>query len=73
MRAEGFVGEPIKVMEINGRRYILDGRHRVEAARRAGVEVEFEVVSESDLPSFGYSSIDEVLRAAENAGPNRVR
>lgn len=73
MRSEGFFGEPIKVIEIDGRRYVLDGHHRLEAAARAGVEVEYEVVEPSSLPSFGYESVEEVLRASDNALPNRVR
>ncbi len=73
MRNRGFVGEPIKVVEVNGRRYVLDGDHRLEAARRVGVEVKLEVVDQSSLPSYNYKSVDEVLRASDNATPNRLR
>ena len=46
MKANGYQGAPIKVLESNGERFILDGHHRVQAARRAGIDVPFESVSQ---------------------------
>ncbi|MGB0758157.1 MAG: ParB N-terminal domain-containing protein [Rubripirellula sp.] len=35
----GWQGKPIEVIEHNGYRYVVNGHHRLEAARRAGIEV----------------------------------
>jgi RHS repeat-associated protein len=73
MRQSGYIGDPVKVLEHDGRLYVLDGHHRVEAASRAGVDVQYEAVDVSALPAFGYGSVEEVLRASDNALPNRIR
>nr|WP_268808794.1 ParB N-terminal domain-containing protein [Pseudobacteriovorax antillogorgiicola] len=73
MKANGWQGSPISVIEHKGAKYILDGHHRAAAARRAGVNVPYNKVPESGLSSFGYKSIDDVIQAASEAGPNRLR
>jgi hypothetical protein len=73
MRTGGWQGEPIKVVENNGKRYIIDGHHRVEAARRAGIDVQYKIASPAEMAERGFDSIDEVIRAAAEAGPNRLR
>ena len=73
MRTGGWKGDPIEVVEHNGKRYILDGHHRVEAARRAGIDVQYEIVGPSEMAKYRYKSIDDVVRAAAEAGPNRLR
>jgi uncharacterized protein (DUF1015 family) len=73
MRTGGWKGDPIEVVEHNGKRYIIDGHHRVEAARRAGIDVQYEIVGPSEMAKHNYKSIDEVIRAAAEAGPNRLR
>jgi hypothetical protein len=73
MKANGYQGAPIKVLEANGERFILDGHHRVQAARRAGIDVPFESISPSNLSNFGYNSVDDVIRASTEAGPVKLR
>ena len=73
MRRDGWKGDPIKIVEHNGQKYIIDGHHRVEAARRVGIEVQYEIASPSDLARSGYQTLDDVLHAASEAGPNRLR
>jgi hypothetical protein len=73
MRKGGWQGDPIEVVEHKGKRYILDGHHRVEAARRAGIDVQYEIVGPSEMAKYRYKSIDDIIRAAAEAGPNRLR
>jgi hypothetical protein len=74
MRRNGFQGEPIKIFEHNGEKFILDGHHRIAAARRAGLDdIPFESIPESRLGEFGFGSADDVLRAAREAGGDRLR
>jgi ParB/Sulfiredoxin domain len=59
LQREGWKGEPISIVEHDGKKYIVDGHHRVAAARRAGVEeVPYRVV---ELPFRGYRTMDDVL------------
>jgi hypothetical protein len=73
MRTSGWKGSPIAVLEHNGQKYILDGHHRTLAARQSETVVAYRAVSPRELPHFGYHSIDEVLQAAAEAGPVRLR
>ena len=72
MRTNGWVGEPIEVVEHNGYRYIINGHHRVEAAGRAGIDVPYRVISDAELRAYGYRDIDHVISASSEAGPNRL-
>jgi hypothetical protein len=73
MRANGWQGDPIKVLDHNGTKYILDGHHRVEAARRVGIEVPYQTVAPENLSQFGYKSVEQVIQATSEAGPVRLR
>ncbi|WP_437576749.1 RHS repeat-associated core domain-containing protein [Sorangium sp. So ce887] len=68
MRTGGWNGPPVKVIEHNGAKYVLDGHHRLAAARKAGIaEVPYETVPVQQLGQYGYRSIDEVMSAASEA------
>jgi uncharacterized protein (DUF1015 family) len=67
MKANGWRGDPIAVFEHGGEKYILDGHHRVAAARQAGIEVPYRSIPEADLPKFNYKDLADVLRAASEA------
>lgn len=74
MRTNGWQGDPITVIESGGEFYILDGHHRIAAARRVGgFEIPYRTITEADLPRFGYRIILEVIEASGNAPPNRLR
>ena len=74
MKSNGWQGAPIKVFEHNGARYILDGHHRQQAAMRAGLtKMPYEKVPAQNLSQYGYNSADEVIRAATEAGPVKLR
>jgi hypothetical protein len=74
MRTNGWRGDPIRVVEQNGQRIVVDGHHRLAAAQRAGIEVPYEVVPPSSVIGPGrWSSIDDILRDAASVGPNRIR
>ena len=69
MRQGGWQGDPIKVVEIGGERIIVDGHHRVAAARLAGIEVPYQVVDPATVIGPGqWSSIADILDDAANAG-----
>jgi hypothetical protein len=44
--------------------YLLDGHHRVQGARKAGVEVLYQTISVDDILKYGYESIEEVSSAS---------
>ncbi|WP_187619885.1 ParB/RepB/Spo0J family partition protein [Paraburkholderia sp. UCT2] len=61
---ENGVQKPIKVVEHNGNKYIVDGHHRYFAAQKLGIED--LPVKKVELPYLGYRTpsdfIDEVIR-----------
>jgi RHS repeat-associated protein len=67
MKLNGWRGDPIAIFEHGGQKYILDGHHRVAAARQAGIEVPYHSIAESDLPEFDYKDTADLLRAASEA------
>jgi len=74
MRATDWDGPPIRVVEANGRRYVVDGHHRLEAARRAGIDVPYEVVDPATVIGPGqWSSLDDIIQDANSVGGNRLR
>ena len=75
MRAHGWnSGSKIEVVSIEGRLYIVDGHHRLAAARRAGIDVQYEIVETSSvIRPGGWSSVDEIVDAALSIGPDRLR
>jgi len=57
----GNIRETIKIIDINGSKYILDGNHRVFAMRKAGIQSALtETVS---LPHKGFHTVEDVLWA----------
>ena len=72
MRANGWQGDPIRVVEINGERIVVDGHHRIAAARVAGIDVPYEVVDPASVIGPGqWSSLDDLLNDAATAGGGR--
>ena len=57
--AQNGVKDPIKYVEHNGQKYIVDGHHRARAAKELGIkEVPVEQVQ---LPFGGYKSVDDLF------------
>lgn len=74
MKASGWNGPPIKVVEANGKLYVVDGHHRLAAATQAGIKVPYQVVEPSTVIGPGqWSSLDDIIRDAGSVGPNRIR
>lgn len=76
MKANGWQGDPVPVFQRDGLNYIIDGHHRVAAARKAGVDVPVNPVQESQLSSLTGGAMktgDDVISSASEAGPNRLR
>jgi RHS repeat-associated protein len=64
---------PIKVAEIDGTKYILDGHHRVEAAVRTGTEVKYQIIPQDQWSAYGYKSGNEIKIAAANASAEKLK
>ena len=69
----GWQGKPIEVIEHNGYRYVVNGHHRLEAARRAGIEVPYEIIDEAThISEYGYRDIGHLIWNSSECGPNRL-
>jgi RHS repeat-associated protein len=64
---------PIKVAEIGGKKYVLDGHHRLEAATRTGTELRYDVVPQAQWGSYGYKSKESIFNAAANASGEKIK
>lgn len=74
MKKNGFGDEPLDVIVINGKKYVVDGHHRLAAAKRAGINVDINVKNPNDVFSpGGYQNEEDVVNSAASAGPNRLR
>lgn len=53
MSMHGWQGQPIWVFDLlDGTKLLVDGHHRVEAARRAGIQVLYQELSDSEYLTF---------------------
>jgi hypothetical protein len=59
IKTEGKINETIKYVEFQGEKYIVDGHHRIAAAKILGYDVPVEQVS---LPFGGYRIWQDLLR-----------
>ncbi|MET7655882.1 hypothetical protein, partial [Streptomyces sp. NPDC005486] len=50
------------------RRYVINGHHRVAAAKRAGIDVQYRALTLDEVKEYGYKSADEVVWAAVEVG-----
>lgn len=59
IRQNNGIREPIKVVEHNGNKYIVDDHHRYFAARKLGInKIPIETVN---LPFKSHGSIDDIV------------
>lgn len=59
---------PVTIFEHKGVNYVLDGHHRLQAARIVGLtEVPYESIPLERLSQYGYGSVEELLTAASEA------
>ncbi|MFI2349362.1 polymorphic toxin-type HINT domain-containing protein [Streptomyces sp. NPDC019443] len=72
MKENGWQGDPIEVFEHGGSRYVINGHHRVAAAKRAGIEVPYTNISLERLQGYGYKSADDVVAAWANVRPDSL-
>lgn len=74
MRKDGYVGNPIDVIEHGGGMIIVDGHHRAAAARRTGTPVNVRVLPHDAIPAHpsAWSSAEEIIRSSQTVGPNRL-
>jgi ParB-like chromosome segregation protein Spo0J len=73
MTRKGWSGPPVIVVEYAGDKYVLDGHHRIYAARKAGISVQYRCVNAEQLKDFGFDSVEQVVIAHAEGGYNRIR
>jgi uncharacterized ParB-like nuclease family protein len=73
MRTKGWDGPPIDVVEHQGRYYVIDGHHRLAAAKRAGLETVPVRFDEFTPRPGSWGSLEELLNDSATVGPDRLR
>ncbi|MFN5539768.1 MAG: ParB N-terminal domain-containing protein [Candidatus Melainabacteria bacterium] len=56
--AENGITDPIKYVEYNGNKYVVDGHHRLQAAKELGIQ--YVPAEKVQLPYKGYYSTDDL-------------
>ncbi|WP_369244489.1 ParB N-terminal domain-containing protein [Streptomyces sp. R41] len=64
----GWQGDPIEVFEQNNRKYVINGHHRVAAAKKAGIDVQYRSISLEEVKAYGYRDADHVTWSAVEVG-----
>ncbi|WP_411970448.1 ParB N-terminal domain-containing protein [Saccharothrix longispora] len=72
MWKNGWQGAPIDVFEYGNVKYVVDGHHRLVAAKRAEVNVPFNRVTVEGLPSRGCRTVDDIISANVEVGSYRL-
>lgn len=58
----------------NGEMFIVDGHHRLAAAKMAGLtEVPIKVIDDIATHPSSWRSVEEVVKDAASVGPNTLR
>lgn len=68
MSRDGWSGDPIEVLEHNDRKYVINGHHRVAAAKKAGIDVQYRSLSLEEVQAYGYKDVDQVIWSAVEVG-----
>lgn len=63
---------PIEVFESGGRKYVLNGHHRLEAATRLGKDIEYIKVDIDRVKSYGYKDAEDLMQHSSSAPRNRL-
>ncbi|MBO0884304.1 MAG: ParB N-terminal domain-containing protein, partial [Mycobacterium sp.] len=72
MRENGWQGDPIETYKVGNQRYVINGHHRVAAAKQAGIDVKYRDISLEELQAYGYSTPDDVITAWAENPPDRL-
>ncbi|MFC4517930.1 polymorphic toxin-type HINT domain-containing protein [Streptomyces ehimensis] len=72
MKENGWQGDPISVAKIGGDLYVLDGHHRVAAAKRAGIDVPYRILPDAEIRARYPGGADEITTAWAEVGADRL-
>lgn len=61
MANDGWQGGPIEVFEHMNSRYVINGHHRVAAAKKAGIDVQYRSLTLDEVKAYKYKSAEEVV------------
>ena len=74
MAISGYSGPPIDVVVANGEMFVVDGHHRLKAARISGLDqVPINVVHDIASHPSSWRTVDEVIQDAATVGPDILR
>jgi ParB-like chromosome segregation protein Spo0J len=68
MAKDGWQGDPIEVFEHMNSRYVINGHHRVAAAKKAGIDVQYRSLTLDEVKADKYKPAEEVVWSALEVG-----
>ncbi|GAA5112331.1 LamG-like jellyroll fold domain-containing protein [Haloechinothrix salitolerans] len=72
MKSGQWPGGPVLVAQDKNSLYIVDGHHRVAAAKRARVHVPYSVASQERVNELYRDGMEQVVRMWAEVGPDRI-
>jgi ParB-like chromosome segregation protein Spo0J len=72
MKETGWQGEPISVAKIGDDLYVLDGHHRVAAAKRAGIDVPYRILPDAETRARYPGGADDITTAWAEVGSDKL-
>jgi hypothetical protein len=73
MSEYGWQGGPIEVAMHEGQYYLLDGHHRLAAAKRSNIKVPIKIVEDIKKHATNWNSLEELVLDSLQAGPDKLR
>ncbi|MDB6096172.1 MAG: Rhs family protein [Francisellaceae bacterium] len=73
MKKEGWQGSQIDVFLHNGEYYVLDGHHRVAAAKIVNIDVPINIIIDLKAYNKSWKTVEELINGSCLAGPDKLR
>lgn len=55
---------PIEVAVVDGKKYVINGHHRLEGAIRSNKQLEYKVLGKDEWQKYGYKTESDIVEAA---------
>jgi len=73
MKQKGWIGDPVDVVSHEGNYYLIDGHHRLAAAKRLNIPVPIRIVEDLSSHKCSWNTVEELVQDSLHAGADKLR